>query len=306
VARTNRKIDSVRLWITRSGEVPVREQIVRQVILGIVSQDLVAGQKLPSVRALARRHNIHQNTASAAYRALCAQGWIELRRGSGLYVRGIPPTVEQAGLTAWLETMLIDARNRGFHPEQVLRGLQELIEPKRFRRIVLVEPDQAMAEILRHEMCEQVEAVVSVTTARETGEHLATGSLFVALPSRVSVARTSLPAGETLLALRIRSISGLLEAEFLPSHSTILAVASRSEEFRRTAIAVLVAVGVPPICLCEIDPADPGWRDRVCAAEIAIVDAVVARELDPDLRFRLFRIISDECLGQLREMTKPV
>ena len=50
----------MRLWITRNGEVPVGEQIVRQVILGIVSQDLVVGQKLPSVRALARRHNIHQ------------------------------------------------------------------------------------------------------------------------------------------------------------------------------------------------------------------------------------------------------
>ena len=103
---------------------PVREQIVCQVILGIVSQDLAPGQKLPSVRAISRRHNIHQNTASAAYRALCAQGWIELRPGSGLYARGVPQTIEQSGLTAWLEHMLVDARNRGFHPEQVLRGLQ--------------------------------------------------------------------------------------------------------------------------------------------------------------------------------------
>jgi len=296
----------VRLWITRNGDVPVHEQIVRQVILAIVSQDLAPGAKLPSVRALARRHKIHQNTASAAYRALCAQGWTELRRGSGLYVRGVPEIIEHSSLTAWLEEMLAGARKRGFHAEQVLRGLQQLIEPRRFGRVVLVEPDRAMAEILHHELREHLETEICVANTREAVEHLASGSLFVALPSRVPATRSALPAGETVLPLRLRSISGLLELEKMPSPETILAVASRSPEFRRTAIAILVAVGIPPLCLCEIDPADPGWRDRVRVAAITIVDSVVARELDGLSRCRPFRIIADECLARLREITKPV
>ena len=46
----------MRFWITKNSEIPLREQLVRQVTLGILSEDLPAGKKLPSVRALARRH----------------------------------------------------------------------------------------------------------------------------------------------------------------------------------------------------------------------------------------------------------
>ena len=77
----------MRFWITKNSEVPVREQLVRQVLLGILSEDFPAGRKLPSVRALARRHGIHSNTVSAAYHDLLQRGWLELRKGSGLYVR---------------------------------------------------------------------------------------------------------------------------------------------------------------------------------------------------------------------------
>jgi DNA-binding transcriptional regulator YhcF (GntR family) len=80
----------MRFWITKNSELPVREQLVRQVLLGILSEDLPSGHKLPSVRALARRHGIHANTVSAAYHDLLQQGWLELRRGSGLYVKALP------------------------------------------------------------------------------------------------------------------------------------------------------------------------------------------------------------------------
>src|SRR5258708_39685326 len=86
----------MRFWITKNSELPVREQLVRQVLLGILSEDLPAGQRLPSVRALARRHNIHANTVSAAYHDLLQKGWLELRRGSGLYVRPLGSAGEDA------------------------------------------------------------------------------------------------------------------------------------------------------------------------------------------------------------------
>src|SRR5271154_797592 len=84
----------MRFWITKNSELPIREQLVRQVVMGILSEELAAGHKLPSVRALARRHNIHANTVSAAYHDLLQQGWLELRRGSGLYVRPLQSSGE--------------------------------------------------------------------------------------------------------------------------------------------------------------------------------------------------------------------
>src|ERR1700676_4171795 len=107
----------MRFWITKNSELPIREQLVRQVLLGILSEDLPAGHKLPSVRALARRHRIHSNTVSAAYHDLLQQGWLELRRGSGLYVRQPQSSADdRGGLDKLLTTLLQSARSLAYEP----------------------------------------------------------------------------------------------------------------------------------------------------------------------------------------------
>ena len=77
----------MRLWLSKSSEVPLREQLVTQIILGVVSNDLKANERLPSTRELARRYKIHANTVSAAFRELTRLGWVEFRKGSGVYVK---------------------------------------------------------------------------------------------------------------------------------------------------------------------------------------------------------------------------
>src|SRR5712664_1454509 len=77
----------MQLWFARGSEVTIREQLVTQVILGILSDDLAPGQRLPSTRELARRFKLHPNTASAGYRQLERERWLESRRGSGVFVR---------------------------------------------------------------------------------------------------------------------------------------------------------------------------------------------------------------------------
>ena len=53
----------MRLWLNRNGEVPLREQLITQVVLGILSREMLPGERLPSTRELARRFGIHPNTA---------------------------------------------------------------------------------------------------------------------------------------------------------------------------------------------------------------------------------------------------
>ena len=60
--------------VSRRSEVPVREQLVTQILLAISSKELAGGTKLPSTRALARQLGIHPNTVSAAYRELSSRG----------------------------------------------------------------------------------------------------------------------------------------------------------------------------------------------------------------------------------------
>jgi DNA-binding transcriptional regulator YhcF (GntR family) len=46
------------LWLSKNSEVPIREQLITQIRLAILSDDLKPGQKLPSTRELARRFRI--------------------------------------------------------------------------------------------------------------------------------------------------------------------------------------------------------------------------------------------------------
>src|SRR5689334_9529961 len=104
----------MRFWITKNSELPIREQLVRQVLLGIMSQELPPGRKLPSVRTLARLYHIHSNTVSAAYHDLLERGWLELRRGSGLYVRPLQPqSAENSELDQLVASLLQNARLKG-------------------------------------------------------------------------------------------------------------------------------------------------------------------------------------------------
>jgi GntR family transcriptional regulator len=77
----------MQLWFSRRSDVSLRDQLVTQIILGILGRELAPGERLPSTRQLARRFRLHPNTVSAAYRLLEQDNWIESRRGSGVYVK---------------------------------------------------------------------------------------------------------------------------------------------------------------------------------------------------------------------------
>jgi DNA-binding transcriptional regulator YhcF (GntR family) len=87
-----RIINAMRFWFIHSGEVSIREQIVTQITLGILSEELAPGERLPSTRELAHRFHLHANTVSAAYQQLESEGWVTSRRGSGVFVRDHRPT----------------------------------------------------------------------------------------------------------------------------------------------------------------------------------------------------------------------
>jgi len=75
------------LQIYPDGEVPVSEQLFEQIQFAIASRHYTPGQRLPSTRQLAQRLKIHRNTVSKVYRLLEASGLVELKKGSGIYVK---------------------------------------------------------------------------------------------------------------------------------------------------------------------------------------------------------------------------
>src|SRR5687767_11496160 len=106
----------MKLWISKSSGVPVQEQLATQLILGIVSGDLVPGERLPSTTQIARRFSVHANTVRAAYRDLADRGWAEWKTGSGFYVRAskLQPKLDpRLDLDHLISTFLNIARGRG-------------------------------------------------------------------------------------------------------------------------------------------------------------------------------------------------
>ncbi|MCG8653464.1 MAG: GntR family transcriptional regulator [Pirellulales bacterium] len=73
--------------IDPSGDVPIYEQIVRQVKLAVADGVLVGGQMLPSVRQLAAELAINPNTIARAYQQLQSDRVLESLRGRGMVVR---------------------------------------------------------------------------------------------------------------------------------------------------------------------------------------------------------------------------
>jgi DNA-binding transcriptional regulator YhcF (GntR family) len=293
----------MRLWITKNGELPVREQLVRQVLLGILSEDLPAGQKLPSVRALARRHHVHANTVSAAYHDLLQQGWLELRRGSGLYVRARNASPDLPGLDRLLTGLLQAARADGHAPEEVLERLERLVRPRAYERIVIVEQDPGMRLILHAEIGEHLRVPIEMAAEPDfLDPSKSARSLVVALPTRAAKVRRGLPDGILFIPLRVRSVPTSLEGQSRPGPEVVISIVSQSEEIRHWARAVLIAVGIDPDAICEIDTSAPDWKDRIAGRTFVVSDIVAARELPAGAQSKVFRIVADSSMEEVKQL----
>src|ERR1700735_3721117 len=145
----------MQLWFAHDSGVTLREQLVTQIILGILSDDLRSGQRLPSTRELARRFHLHPNTVSAGYRQLERERWVEFRHGSGVYVRDTKPENARSpafALDQLVGELLRSARRLGIPLSTVRSRLRHWFELQPPDHFLLIEPDEELRRILALEM----------------------------------------------------------------------------------------------------------------------------------------------------------
>ena len=75
------------LRLNPASGVPVYLQLIEQVKHAIETGAIRAGEQLPSVRKIAEDLLINPNTVARAYRDLEHEGIVELKHGSGAYIR---------------------------------------------------------------------------------------------------------------------------------------------------------------------------------------------------------------------------
>jgi hypothetical protein len=64
---------------------------------------------------------------------------------------------------------------------------------------------------------------------------------------------------------------------------------------------MLIAVGLDPECLCEVDVASDGWQDRLGLSALVVTDVVAARELPAGCHAKVYRVIADSSIAELKQ-----
>lgn len=74
--------------LSNSSELPIYQQVAEQVRAQVMDGTLQAGERLPSIRALATQLRVSAITTKRAYQDLEAQGLIHTVPGKGCFVSG--------------------------------------------------------------------------------------------------------------------------------------------------------------------------------------------------------------------------
>jgi GntR family transcriptional regulator len=293
--------------LNRRGGVPVRDQITAQLELKIVGGELRAGQKLPSVRSLARRLKVHPNTVLAAYQNLQDAGHLELRAGSGAFVhRSGPSDIREArNLDEMIRLALHAAFQRGYSGPEIRSAVERWMAAAPPDRIVVVDPSREMADVVAHELRGALDVAVSSQTVEDVSRDrtVLSGALVLTLPQFLGKLRALAPgaAVEALnLELSAQDRDVLLG---LPTGAIVLVV-SHAPAVLALATVLLRSLRGDDL-LVEARPlaAAREWRRLVKAADAVFADALcldALRRTKPR-RLREARFVAPTTLDRIRD-----
>ena len=292
----------MQFWFAHGSEASIREQLVTQVVLGILSDDLEPAQRLPSTRDLARRFHVHPNTISAGYRQLERERWVEFRRGSGVYVRASKPEVSSTpslALDQMIARLFRSARKLGVTLPVLRSRLRQWLEMQPPDHFLLIEPDEELRRILAAEIARAVTFPVE-SCGPEDCPKTPEGGIPVVLPNREATALRLLPPGTELMTLQIRSVPASL-AGYLPAPTgALVGVASRWPEFLKVARTVLNAAGFHPDSFVFRDAREANWQRGLKQTAAMVCDLLTAAELPAGCRAIPFSLLSESSIAELR------
>jgi len=291
----------MRLWISKNSEVPIREQLVTQIVLGIVSNDLKIAERLPSTRELARRYDIHANTVSAAYRELARRGWVEFRKGSGVYVRprNDEPLEDGLALDQVISRFLRNLREEGYSLAEIQTGIQRSLSMQRPDHFLLLEPDAELRAILVAEVATATKAKVKGVGPEEVDS--AAGGVPLVLYGHMGEYADRIKPETDVLVLHSASIVESFRGETKPSREALVAIVSRWPEFLRWSRTLLVAAGLDADALSFRDARERNWEKGLRSAAFVITDSLMAPRIPAGCPVKVFRVLAEASLKEIRD-----
>lgn len=285
----------IRIWLSREGPTPIREQLSAQLLLGILSGQLAGGTRVPSVREFARRLKIHRNTVSAVYQDLEARGWLELRAGSGVYVAE-GRAERLGGVDAFARLWAEQARTHGYSLDDLRAALDRLAGGTEVHEWVVVDPDPELARIIAAELEEAIGQAVPFAGLDERPR----ASLLLVSEGNAGAVAARWPDAR-LRRLRLKSVPELVAGIRRPQFPVLIGLVSQSPSILQWARTLLSALGFPPDQVLLRNRAEAGWSDGLRACAIVAADVVAARGFPANgPQPMVFRVVPQESLDALR------
>lgn len=303
----------MQIYLNRSSVISLQEQLSAQMAHLIASGTLAPGERLPSIRALARKLRIHHNTVLAAYQALQSRGLVLLQHGSGARVAAFDASQE-----AWRERFTLhsqamqfvaQARVRGYGDAEILEACRKALAPPIVTRLIVVNPHPDLQALYLHELEAWLDLPMSGVTIEEVEAMAASeraGACYVTSTNHAP--RLQAVLGEqTPLISRLAPLDPLWRlVQDLPSDA-LIAIASFSSRFR-----ILLKEMLSAVCdesqLIEVSSEDHAQvlaARRLC--HLLVTDARTAPSLPrhPQKPVFCFRLLGTEFRDDLLKHLPP-
>jgi len=125
-----KEVIMIRFNVDNTSPLPVYLQIKQQLLIEVMSGRLSNGDKLPSIRELAKILKLNPNTVAKAYYNLEEEGFIQGHRGSGYLVKpqkGKLDNLKRNILEDELKSFLEKAFSMGFNKEDIQDLMRRLL-----------------------------------------------------------------------------------------------------------------------------------------------------------------------------------
>jgi DNA-binding transcriptional regulator YhcF (GntR family) len=277
----------------------MREQLGSQLILGILSRRLAPGERLPSVRQLARQIKLHPNTISATYQDLQKRGWLSKRAGSGVFVRALRLPENAGTIEAFTSACVEEGLARGFSLDALQTTFRAVAEGFREQRFLVVDPDPELARIMAVEIGEAMGRDVPFCNLDDAPRKLTADTCVLA--NQAHMLRISQFLGtRRSRAIQLKSMQDMLVGHRRPTSAILVAVVTHSQSVSHWATTLLSSLGFAADCVLVRNPNTADWKEGLQACEIVSADVVAAAEIPKRWRPIIFKIVSEEFLADIR------
>ena len=289
------------IHLSKSSDVPLRQQLAEQIVTLITTGEVRQGAQLPSVRALARQLKIHHNTVSEAYQDLVQRKWLTRSRGSRLVVGASASSTQPPGLDALINETIQRAKDMGFPLQALTEHVRERLLAQPPDHILVVEDEPGLRQLICMEVREQIAFTVSGCSLVdfESQPNLAVGAQIFSpqhvLDEIASAGALRLPPVAITYSARqehVRLIGALRKA-------SVVATVSISESALKTARGVFApAIGRKHTFQERL--VKPGAHVDLNGVDMAFCDS--ATILTPMKGRKVhYRLVASECLDNLAQ-----